>query len=803
MKNTIKKIIKLLTFVFFGAVSFAFAAHESILNSGITDSGTGGAKSGYIQPQFTLGYPTQDRYDYANFCRTINSPIYQKLGNDVRELQNALRYQIMPSLGQTGFYGPITIKAVQIFQRQNQIYPSGYVGPQTLRSMRTLWCNHGYGSSPITPTPCTSGYTLIDGRCGEQVPVQNVSAPSVSVSISPTTFTSGQTVSLNWSSQNATTCTLNNSTVQTSGSQSIVIGTGLVSYTVSCTGQGGTSVQTISTNYTGGNTGNNQVPSLTAYTTTPNLSVGQTATINLVSSNVQSCTVNGGVYNNNSTAVNGSISVTPSVTTTYVFNCTGTSGQSVNVQVVVNVAAIVSNTPTLTVTPATQTVNVGASAILALVSTNVNACKITGGALNNVVIVQNGNYTVNPTLTTAYNITCTNAAGGSITQSATVTVNSATNSSGSLSLISMSASGLATIQLGTFVSGMTCAQYINGTINWGDGQTQTVTQGCGSQITHQYSAPGTYSVALVSNGQVVSNVQAVYAGYTGGGNTQNKNLTLISNSNNLVTVQVGANNGSNCAQVINAKMYWGDGQVQEFTSGCGANLTHTYANPGQYNLYVADLNGQNAGATLNVTVNVNVSRNFTVTPSQGPAPLAVNFTASAGDEQSLFVDLGNGAQGNMVVSGGGATRSLNYTYATPGTYTAILKERNTCTSSGGSICAAWVDREVARTTVVVSAGQVSNPTINTFNGYRYNASSMGGGYTGICQVGVVSPCNGSAQLDWITTNAVSCTISGPNLPVRSVNVSSSVNVTPTQSGSVYTLSCVSLGGQSVSSTFSL
>jgi hypothetical protein len=110
-----------------------------------------------------------------------------------------------------------------------------------------------------------------------------------------------------------------------------------MSYTISCVGQGGTSLQTLTTNYAGGVTGN-QNPNLTAYTTTPNISLGQTATINLVSSNLQSCTVTGGTYTGNSVSINGNITVNPTNTTTYTFNCIGTNGQSVTAQVVVNVA---------------------------------------------------------------------------------------------------------------------------------------------------------------------------------------------------------------------------------------------------------------------------------------------------------------------------------------------------------------------------------------------------------------------------------------------------------------------------------
>ncbi len=431
MNNYLKNIITLLTFSFF--VSLAFVNADSGISVTAVNSNTiysnsnqytssanysgaiGVNQNGqYSQSQYTLGYPTQDRYDYANFCSVIRGPIYSKYGNEVRELQGALRYQIMPSLLQDGNHTLLTRRAVQIFQRQNGIYPSGYVGTQTYRAMRYLWCGNGSTPAPIpAPQPAPA-------------PI-SVAAPAVSISLSPTTFISGQTVTLNWSAQNANTCTLNNTQVQTSGSQSVQIGSGLTSYTISCTGQGGTSVQTISTNYTGGSTGAIQTPNVTAYTTTPNLSVGQSAIINLVSSNIQSCTVSGGSYNGNSVAVNGNISVNPSTTTTYTFNCIGTNGQTVTAQVVVNVANIITNTvPTIssfTSSVTNQNLSQPVAIILNWNSINSNYCTFNPKPDSSQNYGASGSVTTYPINTTTYNLTCTNNYGTSTASSVTVNVN--------------------------------------------------------------------------------------------------------------------------------------------------------------------------------------------------------------------------------------------------------------------------------------------------------------------------------------------------------------------------------------------
>ena len=74
----------------------------------------------------------------------------------------------------------------------------------------------------------------------------------MSLYLNPQTFYVGQNATINWSSSNANSCTLNNQSVNISGLQNIYINNNPTSYSLSCTGNGGTANQTITTNASNG-----------------------------------------------------------------------------------------------------------------------------------------------------------------------------------------------------------------------------------------------------------------------------------------------------------------------------------------------------------------------------------------------------------------------------------------------------------------------------------------------------------------------------------------------------------------------
>lgn len=149
-------------------------------------------------------------------------------------------------------------------------------------------------------------------------------------------------------------------------------------------------------------------------------------------------------------------------------------------------------------------------------STNAYTCSLTGNNQNiltnettsgtSVQYLTTKTHLVYPTQTTNYQINCFNSSNGqSASGYATVTLGG-TGGNNAVNLISNS-NRLVTIQVGTYNSNMSCAQVINGSINWGDGQNQEITTGCGATLTHQYSNAGNYNIVVYSNNQQLGNLQ--------------------------------------------------------------------------------------------------------------------------------------------------------------------------------------------------------------------------------------------------------------------------------------------------------
>jgi hypothetical protein len=82
---------------------------------------------------------------------------------------------------------------------------------------------------------------------------------------------------------------------------------------------------------------------------------------------------------------------------------------------------IVLAAPTVSVTPASQTVNPGQNATVKIVTTSASKCSITGDTYNKNNIILNGNILLSPTKSVTYNFTCTDSSG--IASSTTASVN--------------------------------------------------------------------------------------------------------------------------------------------------------------------------------------------------------------------------------------------------------------------------------------------------------------------------------------------------------------------------------------------
>src|SRR5579864_1796064 len=267
---------------------------------------------------------------------------------------------------------------------------------------------HGSSSSPSpasptpTPTPIPSG------------------PPTLSVTAQPTSVILGSSVTLTWSSTNATSVSFDNGigAVPLSGSKS-EIPPATITYNGTATGPQGTAHASVTVNV-----GGLQGFQLTAKPTS--ITQGQSAVLTFSAPGADSVTIDNGV---GTFGASGNVTVTPAKTTTY----TGTAsfkGATMTATATVNVAPPVP-APTVTLVATPSTINGGQSSTLSWNSTNATSLNISQGV--GAVTAPSGSVMVSPSATTIYTITATDGAPGqgpTATASATVSVNSQVGSLG-------------------------------------------------------------------------------------------------------------------------------------------------------------------------------------------------------------------------------------------------------------------------------------------------------------------------------------------------------------------------------------
>ena len=148
------------------------------------------------------------------------------------------------------------------------------------------------------------------------------------------------------------------------------------------------------------------------------ITAGETTTLSWTTTGATGVSIDNGV---GAVAVDGSVTVSPSVTTTYILTATGAGGTTTS-SAIVTVDSASPAPPTvdsLLASPATITA--GETTTLSWTTTGATGVSIDNGV---GAVVVDGNVTVTPTATTTYILTATSA-GGTATSSATVTVDPA------------------------------------------------------------------------------------------------------------------------------------------------------------------------------------------------------------------------------------------------------------------------------------------------------------------------------------------------------------------------------------------
>jgi len=219
----------------------------------------------------------------------------------------------------------------------------------------------------------------------------------------------GASVTLYWTSANATSASIDNgvgAVTPVAGGSVSVSPTATTTYTLTLTGPGGqTTLQTTIAVAPGG-----------TFSASPSgIGEGGSTTLSWTSAAATSASIDNGVGNVTPVA-GGSVVVSPDTTTTYTLTLNGSGGQTM-----LQTTVIVHPHPGGTFEAASWVIGTGGSTTLSWTSENATSASIDNG-VGSVTPVAGGSVVVSPSSTTTYTLTLSNP-GGQTTLQATVTVN--------------------------------------------------------------------------------------------------------------------------------------------------------------------------------------------------------------------------------------------------------------------------------------------------------------------------------------------------------------------------------------------
>jgi len=271
----------------------------------------------------------------------------------------------------------------------------------------------GSGSRSVSPTVTTT-YTISAtnqyGTVTDSTTISVSNKPSVSIEAFPITINLGESTTLTWNSVDADTITIDNG-IGSQAAQGSYVATpasvGTCTYTITATNSFGTVTDSVDVTV-------NALPVIDSFTVDDSfINEGDSTTLRWNTSSADSAEIDQGI---GGVSVDGSRSISPTVTTTYKLTATNTHG-SVDASLTVDVG----NQPSATITATPTVINSGESTQIEWSTVDATSISITPdiGVSSSQV---NGTRTVSPSSTTTYTITASNS-NGSVSESVTVTVN--------------------------------------------------------------------------------------------------------------------------------------------------------------------------------------------------------------------------------------------------------------------------------------------------------------------------------------------------------------------------------------------
>lgn len=234
----------------------------------------------------------------------------------------------------------------------------------------------------------------------------SASEPTLTLTATPSSVQQGSASTLAWTSTNASSCTASGGWTGSkvlSGSEIVTV-SATTTYTLNCSGAGGTIQKEVTINVTPQPT---PTPTLTLSADPLSVLANGTSTLTWNSTNTTLCVASNGWTGNKATS--GTQSVSPSATSTYALSCGGAYGTT-STSVTVNVTSSPIVTVILTANPTSVTPGAGsATTTLTWSSTNATSCTAFGGWSGAKAL--SGSEVVTPSATTTYQLDCTGPGG--------------------------------------------------------------------------------------------------------------------------------------------------------------------------------------------------------------------------------------------------------------------------------------------------------------------------------------------------------------------------------------------------------
>jgi hypothetical protein len=531
------------------------------------------------------------------------------------------------------------------------------------------------GSVNTAPVTAKTTYSLActgPGGSASQSATVSVTqpVPTVSISAIASTIPKNTGTTISWSSANATACAASGAW---SGSQSLSgsIPTGNLAsgqtYTLNCTGAGGTATQSATVTVSAG------APTVTFSAGPSAITSGGSSTLSWTATNATSCTAGGGW--SGTKAVSGSASTGAlTATTTYTLSCTGTGGNASQSATV----SVSTPAPTVTIAASPSTVASGSASTVTWSSTNATSCTASGGRSGSEAVSGSAS-TGALTAKTTYTLACTGA-GGSASQSATVSVNSAAP----VVTISASPTTVTSGKASTLTWSATNATSCTGSNGWTGTEPTS-----GSQPTPVLSATTQFVISCTGAGGSASNSATVSVDSTP------PTISLRTSPNSV------ASGGS-------STLSWSSINATSCT-GSGGKLAGTLATAG-----TQSTGALSASTTYTVTctgAGGNASQSAPVTVS-APAPTvtisASPSTVASGASSTVTWSSTNAS--SCTASGAGSGAEATSGTQSTGALTATSTYTLSCTGTGGTT------QQSATVTVSQSTGTTAGPTCTATSG---------------------------------------------------------------------------------------